>query len=223
MKTIKSDFISKTIRCDADLLLPDNSHKPPVVVMAHGMGAQKDFKLQDFAEKFIAEDMAVFLFDYRSFGKSDGEPRQLVDPFHHLKDWRAAVKHVRKLEEIDASRIALWGSSFSGGHVIATAASDNDIAAVISQIPFVSGLSSLRLKSLPDIFLATIYGMYDLLRAGRNDSLIPLDAVQKLSEKVPDSELIIVDCNHFGPYQGDLFDLFIEKQTGFLRKHLLET
>jgi fermentation-respiration switch protein FrsA (DUF1100 family) len=163
MKTIKSDFISKTIRCDADLLLPDNSHKPPVVVMAHGMDAQKDFKLQDFAEKFIAEDPESY-DGYMSIvpGNSKWENKMQSRGFLKLTMYRPLGKAV----QVKAPT---------------------------------------------------------LIMAGRNDSLIPLDAVQKLSEKVPDSELIIVDCNHFGPYQGDLFDLFIEKQTGFLRKHLLET
>ena len=146
MKIVKTDFIAKRVRCDGELLLPHNANKPPVVIMAHGMGAQKDFKLQDFASRFIDENVAAFLFDYRTFGKSDGEPRQLVDPIHHVEDWHAAIAHIRTLKEIDANRIALWGSSFSGGHVIMCAAKDHDIAAVVSQIPFVSGLSSLRQK-----------------------------------------------------------------------------
>ena len=148
MKTIKSDFMSNHTRCDGDLFLPENADRPPVVIMAHGLGAQKDFKLADFAKRFVANDMAVFLFDYRTFGESDGAPRHRVDPFLHVEDWHAAIAHVRSLEAVDASRIALWGSSFSGGHVIFCAANDTDIAAVVSQIPFVSGLSSLRLKSL---------------------------------------------------------------------------
>lgn len=129
------------------------------------MGAQKDFKLQDFASRFIDENIAAFLFDYRTFGKSDGEPRQLVDPFRHVEDWHAAIAHIRTLKEIDTKRIALWGSSFSGGHVIMCAAKDNDIAAVVSQIPFVSGLSSLRQKKLSEVFITSIFGIYDIIRA----------------------------------------------------------
>ena len=60
-----------------------------------------------------------------------------------------------------------------------------------------------------------------LVMAGRNDSLIPIDAVKKLSEKLPKSELVIVECNHFQPYQGEFFYEFAEKQAAFFRKHLL--
>jgi cephalosporin-C deacetylase-like acetyl esterase len=132
--------------------------------MAHGLAALKAFRLPAFAERFVEKGMATFLFDYRTFGQSDGEPRHLVDPFHHIQDWLAAISHVRNLSEVDSKRIALWGSSFSGGHVIIAAARDSGITAVVSQVPFVSGFSSIRLKSISEIFLATCYGMADCIR-----------------------------------------------------------
>ncbi|MHB8139064.1 MAG: alpha/beta hydrolase [Smithellaceae bacterium] len=165
MKTIKSHFISKGIRCDGELLLPDGVTRPPVVIMGHGLAAQKIFGLMPYAERFIKKNMAVFLFDYRTFGKSDGTPRQIVDPFRHLEDWKAAISHVRKIQEVDSARIALWGSSFAGGHVIATAAEEDGISAVVSQVPHVSTFALLTTKSLTDIFRSAAYGIYDLIRA----------------------------------------------------------
>ena len=73
------------------------------------------------------KEWPAFLFDYRTFGQSDGEPRHLVNPFHHIQDWLAAIAHVRNLPEVDTNRIALWGTSFSGGHVIIAAAKDAGI------------------------------------------------------------------------------------------------
>jgi cephalosporin-C deacetylase-like acetyl esterase len=164
MKTIKSDFISKGIRCDGDLLLPDGVTRPPIVIMGHGVAAQKNFGLMPYAERFVKKNMAVFLFDYRTFGKSDGTPRQVVDPFRHLEDWKAAIAHVRNIQEVDNNRIALWGSSFGGGHVIATAADEEGISAVVSQVPHVSTLALLTTRNLPDIFRSAVYGIYDLIR-----------------------------------------------------------
>lgn len=292
MKVKKSDFLSKNVRCDGDLYLPESEKKPPIVIMAHGMAAQKDFRLPAFAERFVKKNMAVFLFDYRTFGKSGGTPRQIVDPFRHVEDWQAAIAHVRSLPDVDVTRIALWGTSFSGGHVITCAAGDSEIAAVVSQVPFVSGFSSTRLKSVADLVRSTAYGVYDLIRASfslsphyspvianpgsfaamntaesypgymsiagegsnwenkmasrafikistysplskakkvaapslvmaaRNDSLIPLDAVKKLAKKLLNSELVVVDCNHFEPYTGDCFERFVGEQSTFLEKHL---
>lgn len=292
MEGKKSDFISRGVRCDGDLYLPDGITDPPVVIMAHGMAAQKDFRLPMFAERFVEKGMAAFLFDYRTFGKSDGTPRQIVDPFRHVQDWKAAIAHVRSLPDVDGSRIALWGSSFSGGHVITCAADDPDIAAVVSQVPFVSGWSSIPLKPLSEVLLCTLYGLYDMARsaiglsphystvvaqpgtfaamnteesypgymaiasegvgwenqmasrafigtslynpagkapkvkaptlvlAGEHDSLIPVNAVRNMAEKLPRGELVVVDCNHFQPYAGEFFEQFVSRESAFLETHL---
>ena len=164
MKIKKSDFLCKNVRCDGDLYLPEKVEKPPVVIMAHGFAAQKDFRLPAFAERFVKKNMAAFIFDYRTFGKSDGTPRHIVDPFSHVEDWHAAIAHVRTLGDVDVNRIALWGTSFCGGHVITCAASDNKISALVSQIPFVSSISSIRLNGFTDNALSTVYGLYDLIR-----------------------------------------------------------
>ena len=95
-----------------------------------------------FAEQFLALGLAAFVFDYRSFGDSDGEPRHRISPRRHLQDWKAALLHVRSLPEVDGERVVLWGTSFSGGHVLETAASDSNVSAVIAQVPHVDGSAS---------------------------------------------------------------------------------
>jgi len=140
----RADFTSRGVRCAADLYLPDSKGIPPVIVMANGFAAERSFVLPAYAEYFAGQGMAVLLFDYRSFGDSDGEPRQLVNPRYHLDDWQAAIDHVRSLKSVDSKRIALWGSSFSGGHVVVTAAKSPGITAIVSQVPFADALGSIR-------------------------------------------------------------------------------
>ena len=115
----------------------------PCVVMAHGFGHTADSGLHAYAERFAAEGLEVLLFDYRNFGASTGEPRQLVDYRRHRADYRAAVEFARDIDGVDAERIVLWGTSYSGGHVIAIAAADPRIAAVISQVPAVDGRAAV--------------------------------------------------------------------------------
>lgn len=107
------------------LPLPVPATKPPVIIMGPGLAAQKDFAgLTAYAERFVAEGWAVFLFDYRNFGRSEGRPRNLIDPIRHVQDYHAAIVHVVNTnitEKVDVTRMALWGSSFSGGHVLVTA------------------------------------------------------------------------------------------------------
>ncbi|MEN6473514.1 MAG: alpha/beta fold hydrolase [Syntrophaceae bacterium] len=162
MKRLEIDFKSRGERCAAWLYLPDGIAKPPVVVMAHGLGAERSFRLPAYAERFASKGLAALVFDYRSFGDSAGTPRNLISPRRHLQDWRSALTHVRSLTEIDPRRVALWGTSFSGGHVLVTAASDHGIAALVAQIPFVDGVSTTMLFDLKYQVSGTLHGLYDL-------------------------------------------------------------
>ena len=112
--------------------------------MAHGIGGTRDSGLEPFAEAFAEAGLDVLLFDYRNFGASTGEPRQLASPPRHREDYGAAVACARGLDGVDPERIVLWGTSWSGGHVVYVAAEDPQIAAVISQIPDLDGIRTLR-------------------------------------------------------------------------------
>jgi pimeloyl-ACP methyl ester carboxylesterase len=120
---------------------------PPVVILAHGFGAEYQFGTASSIDAFVAAGYAVFAFDYRSFGASQGKPRQLVDPTRHCEDWDSAINYVRSLHSIDAHRIALWGSSFGGGHVLSTAAHFHRLQGVIAQVPFCSSRSMSKAMS----------------------------------------------------------------------------
>ncbi len=159
-----SDFMSRGSRCAGWLYLPEGVREPPVVIMAHGFAAERTFRLPAYAEKFADRGLAVFLFDYRNFGGSEGEPRNLVSPRRHLQDWQAAVAHVRGLPNVQREKIALWGSSFSGGHVTVLAARDPGIAAIVSQVPFVDGLSTLDTLGAGYTLKALVSGFRDLGR-----------------------------------------------------------
>jgi pimeloyl-ACP methyl ester carboxylesterase len=172
------DFMCGGTRCAAWLYLPEGSEKPPVVVMAHGFGAERTFGLPPFAERFAAEGLAVLLFDYRNFGDSGGEPRYLVNPWRHLRDWEAALEHAASLPEVDGGRIGLWGSSYSGGHVMVTAARRPEVRALVAQVPFVSGPASALRGGARHALQATVEGLKDVAGAlaGREPHYVPIVA-----------------------------------------------
>src|SRR5260370_23054126 len=109
------------------LFLPekDASAAPvPAVAMAHGLGAVKAMYVERFARRFAEAGIAALVFDYRSFGASGGEPRQKISPRDQIEDYRNALTWLGRRAEIDADRLGVWGSSFSGGHVLQVAAYD---------------------------------------------------------------------------------------------------
>jgi uncharacterized protein len=106
-----------------------------VVVMAHGLSGTRRDRLGAFAERFAAAGFAALVFDHRGFGDSDGEP-DLFDPRRQLEDWRAAIAFARSLPGVDPGRVATFGSSMGGGNALAAAAADPEVAAAISQVPF---------------------------------------------------------------------------------------
>jgi len=169
-------FPSGGVRCAAWWYPPPGSAPAPCVVMGHGFGAIREAGLSPYAERFRDAGLGVLVFDYRHLGASEGEPRQLVDIGRQLADWTAAVAFARTLPEVDADRVALWGSSFSGGHVMVTAARDPAVAAVVAQVPFVDGVAALRAAGLRQSLRFAALGLTDQLAhaLGRPTVLAPL-------------------------------------------------
>ena len=137
-------FVSDGDACAAWLYLPDGVTSPPVVILGHGLGATRDMRLDAFAERFAAAGIAALAFTYRHFGDSEGEPRQLLSIKRQLADWDAAIEHVKNRDDVDGTRLAVWGSSFGGGHAITVASRHPELAAAVSQCPFTDGLASAK-------------------------------------------------------------------------------
>src|SRR3954454_4588826 len=133
-------FTSGGWRCAAWVYRPEGEGPFPCVVLAHGWSGVREQRLDAFAERFAGEGMAAVVFDYRHFGASEGQPRQLMDIGRQLEDWTCAVAFARSLSFVDPERVAVWGSSFSGGHVQEIAARDERVAAVVALVPFADGL-----------------------------------------------------------------------------------
>lgn len=158
-------FISRGTRCGAWLYLPEGVIRPPVVVMAHGFGGQRWMRLPAYAEKFAQQGMAVFLFDYRGFNDSEGEPRNYINPFRHIEDWAAAIDYARCLKMVAGNRMALWGTSFSAGHVMVAAARNPGISAIVLQVPFSDGITTALSYGFLFQLKAAYHGLLDQFSA----------------------------------------------------------
>jgi dienelactone hydrolase len=137
-------FASGDSTCAAWLYFPTGVSAPPVVVLGHGLGATREMRLDAFAERFAQAGIAALAFTYRHFGDSGGEPRQLLSIKRQLADWDAAIAYVKAHPDLDGARVAVWGSSFGGGHAITVASRHPELAAAVAQCPFTDGLASAR-------------------------------------------------------------------------------
>jgi pimeloyl-ACP methyl ester carboxylesterase len=164
MQSIQSSFISQGIRCAGTLLVPAEAKNPAVILMAHGFAGVRAM-LMPHALRFVEAGYAVFMFDYRNFGDSEGLPRHWVDPGRHLQDWDAAIHHVKSLQGVDVQRIVLWGTSLSGGHVTCMAARGHRVAAVIAGHPLMSGWTAITSLSLWTVLRLTWAGLRDVVGA----------------------------------------------------------
>ncbi|WIX92368.1 alpha/beta fold hydrolase [Amycolatopsis sp. DG1A-15b] len=169
-------FPSGETTCAAWLYLPSGVPSPPVVILGHGLGATREMRLDAFAERFTQAGFAALAFTYRYFGDSGGRPRQLLSIRRQLADWDAAIAHVQARPDVDGSRVAVWGSSFGGGHAITVAARHPELRAAVAQCPFTDGLASaVALGPVGSLKLAPVLAR-DLVAAvrGTEPATIPL-------------------------------------------------
>ena len=153
----------------------------PCVVLAHGFGGTVDSGLLPYAERFAAAGLDALVFDYRHFGNSGGEPRQLVSVPRQLEDYAAAIAFARTLPNVDPERIAVWGTSFSGGHVVEVAVADGRVAAAIAQTPAMDGRAALfnvaRYAGIGALNRVTLAGLRDRLGALRGQPPLTIPVV----------------------------------------------
>lgn len=147
--------------------LPEGkSGRYPTIVIAPAFTMVKEMGFDRDAEVFAASGLAVLLYDQRNFGASGGEPRQEVDPWRQVRDFRDAVTFAETLPQTDGARIGAYGMSISGGHAIVVGAIDRRVKCVVSQVPFVSGYANMSRNVRAD-YLVGLRAMFDTDRRAR--------------------------------------------------------
>ena len=200
-----TSFLSGGTECAVTVSRPDTSSGVPIpaIVMAHGFGSPRALRLHAYAERFVTAGYAAVVFDYRGFGDSEGEPRQLLDISMQHADWKAALDFARSLPGIDANKIVAWGTSFGGGHVLTVAGRGERLAAVIAQVPHVSGPAAVRATGLASSMRIAPYALRDQINAflKRDPVYVPLVGrpgdlgIMTTPDALPGLERLIVDSD----------------------------
>jgi len=141
----KVEFKSRGETCKGVLQLPEGAKgKVPLVVMAGGWCYTKEIVMPHYATYLREGGVATLLFDYRRFGESAGEPRQHINPWDQIEDYKNAISFAETLDAVDPHRMGIWGISYSGGHVLIVAATDPRVRWAVSTIPVVDGFPTVR-------------------------------------------------------------------------------
>ncbi len=184
-------FASEGVTCRGWLYVPDGGGaRVPAVVMAHGFSGVKEMRLDRFAEAFAAAGLASVVFDYRGLGASDGEPRQDIDPYAQLRDYRNAISWARRRPEIDPARIGVWGSSYSGGHALMLGALDRRVRAVVAQVPLIDAWEWLGRSvgaEARDALVAEQIAERERVYGGGDPAMIPVVAEAGAALATPDA------------------------------------
>ncbi len=157
---------------------PEGEGPHPAVVMAHGFAAIKAGGLAPFAERFCREGFTAIAFDYRHWGGSGGQPRDVTSVPRQREDYRTVIDWAVADPRIDETQIFIWGTSFSGMHAVEIAATDTRLRGAIAQNPLVDGLAGLTMVPPTRSLRLLGVGVSDRLGAllGRPPRYIPAGA-----------------------------------------------
>jgi cephalosporin-C deacetylase-like acetyl esterase len=167
------------------LLSPEGSGPHAAITMAHGYAGVKEHGLERFAGAFAEDGFVVLVHDHRGFGASDGEPRQDVDPWRQIADWRRAISFLESRPEVDPRRIGLWGTSYAGGHAIVLGATDRRLRSVVAQVPTISGYEQALRRVPPDDVAALEDGFAEDERAQARGEAPRYQAIVSADPAVP--------------------------------------
>jgi pimeloyl-ACP methyl ester carboxylesterase len=185
------------------------------VIMAGGFAVPKEPGTDPFAKRFNASGFTVLAFDYRHLGESGGQPRQIVRIREQCADWHAAIAFAPNLRGVDPTRIAIWGFSLSGGHVLRVEARNPKVAAVIAQTPNADGQAAARnaMRHQEPLALLRFTGraVRDALGAlvGRPPRLVPLAGepgtiAALTTPDAPDGDRALNPDNRFPDWQQEV-------------------
>ncbi|KAI1629453.1 Alpha/Beta hydrolase protein [Exophiala viscosa] len=153
------------------------STKLPCVILTHGLSCVKEMGLDSVAEMFISElPVTCLVYDHRGFGASataPHAPRQEVITWQQVNDMRDAITYVQTREEVDKSKIALWGYSLSAAEALLVAAIDRRVRAVIALGPGCSPLEIVSRLTAPHA-LNAIRPLFEVDRLARAAGLDPI-------------------------------------------------
>ena len=160
--------------------IPNNKTKATIIVM-HGYPADKA-NLLGIAE-FLAKDFNVFLFDFRSFGKSEGSYTTVG--YLEKNDLLGAIEYLEKEKNI--TKIGLYG--FSLGGAVALMTNHENVKAIVTDSAYAKLSHMVQhmyriffIFKYPLAYLTKFYGI--LFLKVNIDDVNPVDNIKNMKAPI---------------------------------------
>lgn len=132
-------FTSQNKTLVGDLYLPDNyqqGEKLPGVVVTGAWTTVKEQMPSTYAKELADKGYAALVFDFRGWGKSEGDIKYLEDPSRKTQDINAAVDYLVTRPEVAAHKVAGLGICASAGYMSDAAASNPNVKSLALVAPW---------------------------------------------------------------------------------------
>lgn len=175
------EFVSEGNRIAGWLYRTADAAPQRAVAMSSGYaGVRGALDGYGYPQRFAAAGITTLLFDNPHLGDSEGEPRQELDPIKQQRAYRDALTFLAGHPGVDPERLGIWGTSYSGGHVLVVGATDRRVKAVVSQAMTISGHANMLRRYSPSDYAALAARFAaDRLRRANGE---PPEMVQAFSE-----------------------------------------
>lgn len=165
MDPIDVTFESDGLALAGHLRIPDDGGPLPALVFTGPLTGVKEQVVGRYADGLAEHGFATLAFDHRSFGGSEGVPRQDESVGGKLADLRDAVSLLATHPSVDPDRIGCVGVCLGGGYAVRASAADPRIAAIATVAGCFNSPAAFRDGMGPDGYRRTLRRFADQLTA----------------------------------------------------------
>jgi uncharacterized protein len=177
-------FFSGGLRLAAVVHRPASiAPRPAGIVVSGGFGGVKELRLPEICRGLAAAGFLALRFDYQGFGESEGQRWRLI-PYEQAQNIRDAVAYLRQRDDVEPSRVGVYGNGWGGAPAIWAAALDSSIRCLVLTATPGDGERWLRSQRSPDAWAS----FRERIRADRAARV-----VSGQSEAVPSDEIMVPD------------------------------
>jgi hypothetical protein len=135
--------------CDRSLLeasfyrASDDGPTPAIVFCPGSRVSRRMPFYATYIPVLVANGISVLLIDYRGWGGSEGD-RGTLYPLEQVADIRAGLTWLETRDDVDSSRLGLFGVSMGGAHAMVAAGLDERVKTVVAVLSPMDGREMLR-------------------------------------------------------------------------------